>query len=60
MADRVDQAGRHLGHQDPQIVVVVHGEHLWHKSRADRVGLASLTIDSNPHPPASLNSDAAP
>ena len=42
---------RHLGHQDVQVVVVVHGEHLGHQPGADGVGLAHVTVDSNPHRP---------
>jgi hypothetical protein len=51
--DRVGQGGRDLGHQDVQLVVVVHLEHLGHQARAHRVGLAGVAVDFHSQLPAS-------
>jgi hypothetical protein len=45
----VGEGWRHVGHLDVQDVFVVDLEDFRYQSGADRVGLAGVAIDFNPH-----------
>src|ERR1700722_3608899 len=47
--DAVGQLGGDLGDEDVQVVLVIHLKDLGYQARADRIGLAGVAVDLNPH-----------